>query len=215
MGLFDAFLGNSQRDDLVRGRSESEAALAAARDTSIGTRKDYLDKSVEFLTPQIGAGTDSLNLLRAAFGLDGRDDQMAFYRDFETDPGFDTATKAGIDAFEGSAAARGGLFSGNAIKGITDFASRRRNDAYNTRINQLLGLYGQGAGASSGAAGLTADAGSQIADTQFGTGQFFANNATNFANAMAQSRGIPINNLLGVLGAGAKVVGAFNGVPAS
>lgn len=59
--------------------------------------------------------------------------------DFKQDPGYQFRLDQGLKAIQGSAAARGGLLSGNALRGISrygqDYASGEYQNAYN-RYNQ-------------------------------------------------------------------------------
>jgi hypothetical protein len=198
IGLFDSFLGNDQRKDIEAANDRATASLAKGKDESIGTRNQYLERSLGFLKP----GLDSQNVLLRALGVQGQGPQQQYYDEFQNDPGFEAATQYGINALDRSAAAKGGLFSGGQMKAVSDFGLRRQNDAFNNRINQLFQLTGNAPAMSAAA---TQDTGGQIADTQFGYGQLQANQATNFGNAMAASRSIPINNLLSLASSGAKV----------
>lgn len=86
------------------------------------------------------------------FGSLMRDFSMA---DFEADPGYAFRLSEGMKALERSASARGGLFSGGTLRGLTrygqDVASNEYLNAYNrfqtnrnTRYNFLAGLAGLG-----------------------------------------------------------------------
>lgn len=59
--------------------------------------------------------------------------------DYQEDPGYKFRLDQGLKAIQGSAAARGGLLSGNALRGISrygqDYASNEYQNAYN-RYNQ-------------------------------------------------------------------------------
>lgn len=86
--------------------------------------------------------------------------------DFQQDPGYQFRMDQGMKALQASAAARGGLLSGNTLQGITnygqDYASNEYQNAYNrfnnnqsSRFNRLASLAGVGqtANAAVGAAG--------------------------------------------------------------
>jgi hypothetical protein len=75
--------------------------------------------------------------------------------DFQQDPGYQFRMQQGMDALQASAAARGGLMSGNTLKAITDygqnFASNEYQNAYNRfnndrtqRFNRLSSIAGVG-----------------------------------------------------------------------
>jgi hypothetical protein len=98
----------------------------------------------------------------AGYGKYGRDFSMA---DYQADPGYAFRLSEGQKALERSAAARGGLISGGALKAATrygqDMGSQEYGNAYNryqtNRTNQLAPLgslmtSGQNAAAGAGAA---------------------------------------------------------------
>ena len=113
-------------------------------------------------------------------------------QDFTKDPGYDFRLREGQNVLEGSAAARGRLFSGAAGKALTqygqNFASNEYDKAYgrftndqNSAYNRLMGLVGvgtQAAGANQrtneGMAGLITGAGNAQAAGQIGSGNAWA-----------------------------------------
>lgn len=211
MSLFDAFLGKSQRRDIQQSSAMAADRYKEGLEDFTSTQNKFLDRSVDFLQPDIGTGRDAQNVLRAALGLDGPEAQSAFFQNFQTDPGFQAATQAGIDQLDNSAASRGQLFSGGQIRDVADYGARRMEGAFDNRLSRLQQLGQTGSTQATNAAQLTSQAGNQIAGAQFGTNQLLANNAINTGNAVAQTRSIPINNLLGIAGAAAKGAGAYYG----
>ena len=200
MGLFDAFFGKSQRRDIEQANAQAQAALSRGREESIGTREDALERSLGFLE----GGRGAENLLLQALGVQGPQAQRAFANELFT-PGFEDELQFGIDALDQSAAARGGLFSGSQLKSVADFGSRLKRDAFNMRVNQLFQLAGN---APAQSAQATLNTGDAIAQTQFGGAQLDANRAINFGNALADTRSIPINNLLSLGTSIAKIASA-------
>lgn len=215
MGLFDIFTGKAQRDDISRGRAEADAALDKGYGQFKSTREDYLGRSLgEFdgLQGDIQAGRDANNLYRIALGLDGSEAQQGYFDAFNEDPGYQALQANAVNAVENSAAARGGLFSGSTVRGITDRVSLMKNNLFNDRLNRLaqLGQSGASLGYNTAAArsGLLNSTGTDIGDAQFGMGQLKANNAVSANNAIGQTRAAPINNLIGLMSAGARIAGA-------
>jgi hypothetical protein len=112
--------------------------------------------------------------------------------DFQKDPGYQFRMDEGAKAVDNSAAARGGVLSGGAMKAMArygqDFASNEYSNAYNrfntdqtTRFNRLSSLAGTGQTAT--AQGITA-ANDLTSSTQTGTTNLISqNNAA--ANATA------------------------------
>lgn len=97
-----------------------------------------------------------LNTLTAPGGELNRNFSMA---DFQADPGYQFRMQQGLQALQGSAAARGGLLSGAALKGIEQYgqglASQEYGNAFNrfqeqgsNRFNRLASLAGLGQSAT-------------------------------------------------------------------
>jgi hypothetical protein len=105
--------------------------------------------------------------------------------DVEQDPGYAFGLREGRDALEGSAAARGGLFSGDALRALNrygnDYGTTKFNDAferarstYSTNANTLGNLVNAGTGAAT-----------QMQQA----GANFANNTGNILSAGANAQG--------------------------
>ena len=130
------------------------------------------NKNIELQQPAIDAGNAARNRLMQLLGLSAggvengtlmRDFSMA---DFQADPGYQFRQDQGQQAIERSAAARGGLLSGAALKDTARFsqglASQEYGAAYDrfntnraNKMNPLLSLAGsaQTASGALGAAG--------------------------------------------------------------
>lgn len=135
------------------------------------------------LAPYREAGTQALGRLADLMGTSGnagadgygtltRQFSMA---DFQKDPGYDFRLGEGMKALERTQAARGGLFSGAAMKAATEygqnFASNefdkaygRYNDYQGNLYNRLAGLSGTGQSATNTTASLGAQATSNAND---------------------------------------------------
>ena len=125
------------------------------------------------------------------------------------DPGYGFRLNEGLKALQGSAAARGGLLSGNTLRGISDYSQQAASQEYGnayarfigeqaTRRNALAGLVGQGQstantigtagsayGSNVGAAGSAY--GSNVGNALMGQGENRANASLYGANAQAQA----------------------------
>jgi hypothetical protein len=107
--------------------------------------------------------------------------------DFVKDPGYDWRLNEGYNALNSSAAARGGLQSGAALKAATrygqDYASNEYTNAYNRWNNDRAGIYNKLAGMS-GAGQTSANTIGQAAG-QYGNsvGNLAMNNAATQGNA--------------------------------
>lgn len=117
-------------------------------------------------------------------------------KDFQTDPGYQFRMDEGIKGLDRSAAARGGLLSGAALKGINrfsqDFASNEYGNAYNrfnqdqsNKFNRLAAIAGIGQTST----GQVAQAGQNYAtgagNAMMGAGNAMAAGQVGSANAIS------------------------------
>jgi hypothetical protein len=126
---------------------------------------------------------------------------------FNADPGYSFRLSEGRKALENSAAARGGLLSGNTLKGISDYgqqsASQEYQNAFNryqtergTKLNRLQSLAGIGQSAVQQAG----QAGQNYANA---TGQASQNYASGAGNVMMSSANAQAGGITGAASANA------------
>ena len=84
----------------------------------------------------------------------------------------------GLRTIENSAAARGGLMSGNFLRSAQDYAGSiydreyaRRQSEYQNELARLMGYTNLGYGAAGGSAGLASSAGNALAGLRVGEGE--------------------------------------------
>lgn len=143
-----AIIGSS----IIGGMSANEAANTqadAAKSAANLQYKQYLD-TVKRQKPFYDVGVNALPELVAASKY------TPFTMDqFKEDPGYAFRLKQGVEALDRSAAARGGLLSGNQLRGVTQFGqelgSQEYQNAFNryqaeraARLNPLQSLTGMG-----------------------------------------------------------------------
>jgi len=141
------------------------------------------------------------------FGKYARDFSMA---DFEADPGYAFRMKEGLKALEGRAASRGGLLSGNTLRGITDYgqdaASQEYLNAFNryqiNRRNQLAPLESLTGMARSSSDTLSTAAGN--------LGNALASNSYQLGNVQAAGEIARGNAMSGMVGGITDALGGFN-----
>ncbi len=187
MGMFlpaIASAGIQTLGSLFGGRSQRRAADAALR----AQRENYAQQQ-QLWNPYRQGGLTAFSQMQ-----DGDFNRNFTLADFMKDPGYDFRKKEGQDALEASAAARGGLMSGAALRAITqygqDYASNEFDKSYNrwsndlnNRFNRLntVANYGmQATGQLSGAANNWAGAQAQNATDK---GNINAAMIGNIANA--------------------------------
>lgn len=143
---------------VVGGISANKAANAQASSARKGmeAQERMFERQIELQEPFRKAGLKAKNRLLDYFGLSDRTDDPNFNKysgdfsmdDFQADPGYAFRLKEGLKALDASAAARGGLLSGSALRGATRYgqeaASQEYQNAFNryqiNRSNQLTPL---------------------------------------------------------------------------
>jgi len=106
-----------------------------------------------------------------------------FQFDFEADPGYKFRLEQGLKALEGSAAARGGLFSSNTAESIQDYAQGLASQEYGDAYNRARGAY-------------EADRGDYNANRAFGRGNYESDRAYD-RNTYDLDRNFFYNNYVG------------------
>jgi hypothetical protein len=178
-----------QSDAAVRA-AEIQREIARA---TIAEQRRQFNRTEELQKPFYTAGVGALNQLvplasnYTPFGM----------KQFEADPGYSFRMDEGMKALERSAAARGGLLSGSAMKGIQRFGQGLASDEYtnafnryqterNAQLNPLQSLAGMGQTTSQqiGQAGQTMASNIGQANQAMGTnlGNIYTSTANNLAN---------------------------------
>ena len=147
-----AIVGGGSVVSGVMGAKAAKSAAksqAASADYAAELQKEQFDKQVELQAPFREAGLTAQNKLLDYMGLSAgaggkyaRDFSMA---DFQQDPGYAFRMSEGMKALDRTAAARGGMLSGAALKGAQrfgqDLGSQEYQNAFNryqtNRANQL------------------------------------------------------------------------------
>lgn len=206
-GVMDSLTGKGARKDLDAAYGDSKGMLDAAyKDASaIGDR--YYGEGRADLNPYAQQGLGANRLIADALGINGREAQAGYYQNFQTDPGFQGEVDAGVQALDRSATARGGLYSGAAMKGVQQFGHAKMGDAYRNRLAALTGQQGVGQQAAGGQAQLAGQFGGDQMNLRYGYGQQGATNRINYGNALADNRGTLMKNVLGVGGLAVRAYG--------
>ena len=119
---------------------------------------------------------------------------------FNADPGYAFRQSEGMKALERSAAARGGLLSGSAMKGIQrfgqDLASQEYQNAFNryqveraARLNPLQSLMGAGQSSANTLTSAAGGLGQGLAQSELAAGQARASGYVGSANALSGALG--------------------------
>jgi hypothetical protein len=177
---------------VIQGYGANRAAKeqSKAMDRATAAEREMFERQVELQEPFRQVGVNALPDLVAAsqytpFGME----------QFQADPGYGFRLKEGIRALENSAAARGGLLSGNAMRGITRYgqglASEEFGNAFNryqagfaSRLNPLQALAGVGQTSANTLTGAAGQYGQNLAQGEMARGNIRASQYANTANAL-------------------------------
>lgn len=192
-----AIAGSSVVGGLASYAGAREQAKAADRSTQAQER--MFNRQVELQEPFRQVGVNALPELVAA----SRYDPFTMEK-FQADPGYAFRLKEGLRALESSAAARGGLLSGNQMRGVTQFGqelgSQEFTNAFNryqaeraARLNPLQSLAGMGQTTAANIAGQAGQLGQNIGANMIAAGNARASGYMGAANALSSGLGQYLN----------------------
>ena len=114
--------------------------------------------------------------------------QAPTMEEVQASPGYDTR----MGAVENSAAARGSLFSGNALRDIGEFGASEYDRAYGRKQNEYqnelakrMGFANLGYGAAGGSAGISQNLGQRLSQNETGRGAAKARGYNDMASSVA------------------------------
>jgi hypothetical protein len=176
----------AQREALEANRLAQERTIAAQREAlemSLGEQRRQYDTTRADWQPWRDTGMGALEQLRGLMNYDPTPTAEAVM----AEPGYQFGLTQGRNIMEGSAAARGGLYSGQAMRELTQYGNDYATGRYGDAWNRAQANFGNRWGRISALAGL-----GQTATQQVGAaGQNMANAATslygNQANALSNA----------------------------
>lgn len=149
----------------IYSANKAADAQKKAANQSAQIQKDQFAQTRADLAPYRDSGA-AANLQQSnLIGLNGQGAQNQAFSMYQQDPYYQWQRQQAIDATQGSAAARGSLFSGSTLRGISDRTQNIANLDYANYWNRLGGMADRGHGAAAQ------------------TGQFGQNAANNISNA--------------------------------
>jgi hypothetical protein len=202
VGAIGSIVGGALSAGAQKDAAAQQAALG--RDQIAENRRQY-DQSRADLAPYRDAGYTSLKDLVAGTRPGGQFDKTFTNADFVKDPGYQFRMDEGARGVDASAAARGGVLSGGALKALARYqqgyasnefgaAYDRFNDNLTGRYNRLAGLAGTGqtatnSGIAAGQAMNTANANARgkIADSIGSAGNATASMYAGVGNTISQT----------------------------
>jgi len=155
-----SLIGGAMSSDAAENAADTQAASA---DRAAALQDKQFQQTREDQLPFLKAGYKGENRLLDLLGLSDNTGATGYgsaaknfsMSDFEQDPGYAFRMSEGLKALDRTAAARGGMLSGAALRGATrygqDMASQEYQNAYNRYqtnragiLNPLQSLAGQG-----------------------------------------------------------------------
>jgi hypothetical protein len=187
------------RESAAATQALADANSAAAAAAIAESQRQY-DIAREDQMPWLIAGQDALGTITAGLQEGGEFNTDFTLADFVADPGYEFRMAEGLTGIEQSAAARGGVLSGNTLRAITeygqDYASNEYSNAYtrwnadrDRRYNRFAGVAGTGQTAAQNIAQTGTTTSGQITDT---TGNLINSN-NNTANTLTTLGGQSMN----------------------
>jgi len=188
--IINAFAGNKAADTQANAATQAADTQAGANRYAADLQKQMFDKQIELQAPFREAGVNALNKMQG--GDYSPIPAFAFNYNQNTDPGTQFRIQQGLDAMNATAAARGGLISGNALKAGQDYGQAQGSQEYQNAFNRYLKSYDAGVNqanvgynrvASIAGVGQTAANNLSTAAGQYGV------NAGNLASATGTAQG--------------------------
>lgn len=153
------FYGEAQQflgQGIATGRQDLQTGLA----DSTNTLQRYNEQARQDLTPWQQGGQQALGGQLALLGLGGNLGGLTPQQYLEQTPGYQWQLGQGLDAVQAQMAARGLSASGPEQQALMKYAQGLASTTFDQRLDQLAKL-----------SGLGAEAGSQLSQQQYGTGQ--------------------------------------------
>ena len=168
---------NKAASTQARATEAATAAQTASTEKGIEAQERMFERQVALQEPFRRVGVNALPELVAASKY-----EPFTAAKFQADPGYAFRMKEGLRALDRSAAARGGLLSGNQLRGVTEYgqelASQEFTNAFNryqaeraARLQPLQSLAGMSQSSANTLTGAAGQLGSNIGSTYSQLGQ--------------------------------------------
>lgn len=186
-------------------------AQSSAAENATQVEWDMYEQSRTDQMPWLNQGKTSLNQL-AGLMAPGKQLTRSFgSADFRADPGYQFRLSEGMRGVENSAAARGGLLSGNALKALVNYsqqsASNEYMNSYNRFNNDQSNLYNRLAGLANTGQTTANSLGALGSNTAQSVGQ----NLMTAGQARASGYAGQANAVNGMINNGMQLVGMVTG----
>ena len=181
------------------GGAQASAAQSAAQlqhqdqMASLDFQKQQWNTEQQNLAPWLKAGGQAENTLAGLLGTPGQGLLTPFQAPTaateQNDPGYQFRLQQGSQALQNSAAARGGILSGNTAQAITQYGQDYASNEYNNVYNRAFGQYQQQQSSTYNMLSGLAGGGQMAANTLGQLGQSAAGNISNINLVGGQQQG--------------------------
>lgn len=168
-------------------------AQVDAANASSQVQWDMYNQSRDDQMPWLKAGKGGLNALMALQGFtqDGNgqwaqspNGSSLAQMQMQMDPGYKFRLAQGMDSVQNSAAARGGLLSGNTLKALTEYSQNTASNEYMNAFNRLAGISGTGQAQANSLGMLGANTAGNVGNNLLNAGQARASGYAGRSNAV-------------------------------
>lgn len=177
---------------IISGNKAAKAQQQAADQQVAESRRQY-DQDRADLAPWRAAGQSALSKMSAAYGLNGQPAATPEQLGFTTSPGYQFRLDQGVQAAERSAAARGLLGSGAAMKAVQRYGEGLAASEYGDWWNRLAGIAGVGQAATNTTVAAGQNATNGITSAIGAAGNARASSYANTGSAINSG----LNNIMG------------------
>ena len=193
-----AYATSSAADTQAQAAENAANTSAGAQKYATDVQYKMFEKNLELQKPWQEAGTTAVNRLAAGLAPGGEFGTKFSATNWQQDPGYAFRLAEGQKALERSAAARGGLISGNALKAAErygqEMGSQEYQNAFNryyrereAMLNPLQSLAGVGQTTAQSLGGAAQQLGTNVGNLASATGASTANSLLAAGQARASA----------------------------
>ena len=220
-GTISAVMGNKASKAQAQSARDATEAQRQSERESIAFQQQQSDQARADREPWRAMGANKLAELGQRTGAGGDLSRAFGMSDFQTDPGYQFRMDEGMKGLTNSAAARGGLLSGAALKAASNYnqmgASAEYGNAYNrfqtnqtNQFNRLASLADVGQVAANQNASGSMQMGQNVGNGMMNSGQMIGNNLIGAGNARASGYLAQGNALTGAINQGVSAWNQYN-----
>jgi hypothetical protein len=188
--IINAVAGDRAANTQANAATSAANTQAEANRYATDIQKQMFDKQIELQEPWRQAGVNALTKMQG--GDYSPVPTFAFNYNQNTDPGTQFRLQQGLNAMNATAAARGGLISGNALKAGQDYGQAQGSQEYQNAFNRYLKSYDASvnqANVGYNRAASLAGVGQTATNQLSGAAQTYGANAANLASATGTAQG--------------------------